>query len=86
MHNVDPNLLSVILAAVATHVGHEPPRPAYLDPGTGSLLLQAAIAGLVTVPFVLRRKLAAGLSWLRRSPSRTLESNPEKGSDTPQPR
>ena len=32
---------------------------AYIDPGTGSLLIQATIAALVAVPFLLRNKLLA---------------------------
>ena len=36
----------------------------YLDPGSGSLLIQALIAGALTVPFVLRRRLKAGIDRL----------------------
>jgi hypothetical protein len=31
---------------------------AYIDPGSGSLLIQAAIAALVAAPFVLRHQIA----------------------------
>ncbi len=31
---------------------------AYIDPGSGSLMIQALIAGLVAAPFVLRQQLA----------------------------
>jgi len=31
---------------------------AYIDPGSGSLLIQALIAGLVAAPFVLRQQIA----------------------------
>jgi len=41
---------------------------AYLDPGSGSLLIQALIAGALTVPFVLRRQLRAGIARLRGRP------------------
>jgi hypothetical protein len=30
---------------------------AYLDPGTGSLLIQAALAAVLTAPFILRTRL-----------------------------
>jgi hypothetical protein len=32
---------------------------AYVDPGAGSLLIQAAIAALISVPFLLRSRLSA---------------------------
>jgi hypothetical protein len=86
MHPVDVNMLGGIMASLAVQFGHGTPRAAYIDPGTGSLLLQAAIAGIVTVPFVLRRKIAAGLSRLHRSPSRVPEPGQEKGSDSTRPR
>jgi hypothetical protein len=44
---------------------------AYLDPGSGSLILQAAIAGLVAVPIVLRRQISRGARALRRLAPRT---------------
>ena len=31
---------------------------AYIDPGSGSLLIQAMIAALVAAPFVLRQQIA----------------------------
>jgi hypothetical protein len=43
---------------------------AYLDPGSGSLLIQALIAGALTVPFVLRRRLGAGIERLRGRPEK----------------
>ena len=36
---------------------------AYIDPGAGSMLLQALIAGLLTVPFFFRRTI--GDAWRR---------------------
>ena len=41
---------------------------AYLDPGSGSLLIQALIAAALTVPFVLRRQLKAGIDRFRGRP------------------
>jgi hypothetical protein len=38
---------------------------AYLDPGTGSLLIQAAIAAALAVPFLLRTKLRSLLGRIR---------------------
>ncbi|HSH21483.1 MAG TPA: hypothetical protein VK992_02545 [Candidatus Caenarcaniphilales bacterium] len=38
----------------------------YVDPGSGSLVIQAVIAGLVAAPFFLRRQLARVISMVRR--------------------
>jgi hypothetical protein len=40
----------------------------YLDPGTGSLMVQAAIAAILTVPFIFRIRTRALLRRLRRGP------------------
>jgi hypothetical protein len=40
---------------------------AYIDPGAGSLLVQAVIAALVSVPFFFRRSIASVMSRLRGS-------------------
>ena len=34
---------------------------AYIDPGAGSLIIQATIAAIVAVPFYLRRRIARAL-------------------------
>jgi hypothetical protein len=39
---------------------------AYIDPGAGSLLIQAVIAGVVAAPFLLRSKLRALFDRWRR--------------------
>jgi hypothetical protein len=36
---------------------------AYIDPGSGSLLLQAILAGLLSIPFFFRRTI--GNAWQR---------------------
>jgi hypothetical protein len=38
---------------------------AYIDPGSGSLLIQAVIAALVAAPFVLRQQIARAIRRLR---------------------
>jgi hypothetical protein len=53
------HLLALVLAP--TGQGHV--AVAYLDPGTGSLLLQAALAALLSVPFILRTRIHS--LWLR---------------------
>jgi hypothetical protein len=39
---------------------------AYIDPNSGSLLIQAAIAGMVALPFFFRKQVARFTSALRR--------------------
>jgi hypothetical protein len=39
---------------------------AYLDPGTGSLIIQGLIAAAISVPFLLRSKITAALRRIRR--------------------
>lgn len=39
---------------------------AYIDPGAGSLIIQAVIAGVVAAPFLLRSKLRALIDRWRR--------------------
>jgi hypothetical protein len=38
---------------------------AYIDPGSGSLLLQAILAAIISVPFFFRRTIGGALSRLR---------------------
>lgn len=38
----------------------------YVDPGTGSLVIQAVIAALVAAPFFFRRQLARVVRIVRR--------------------
>lgn len=41
---------------------------AYIDPGAGSLLIQALIAGAVSVPFIFRNAIRSALGKFRRDP------------------
>jgi hypothetical protein len=44
---------------------------AYIDPGSGSLLLQALLAALLSVPFFFRRTIGSAVQRLRGSARRT---------------
>jgi hypothetical protein len=44
------------------------PPSAYIDPGAGSLLIQALIAAIVSVPFFFRTAIRSTLQRLRRAP------------------
>lgn len=55
-----------------------PPVLAYIDPGSGSLIIQALIASIVAAPFVLRRQVGALVRRIRR---REVVSEPTTGID-----
>ena len=42
---------------------------AYIDPGSGSLIIQAVIATIVAVPFFFRQQIGRVLRTVRRGPS-----------------
>ena len=39
---------------------------AYIDPGSGSLIIQAVIAGIVAVPFFFRQQIGRIIRTVRR--------------------
>jgi hypothetical protein len=41
------------------------PLPAYIDPSSGSLIIQTVIAAVVAIPILLRSQLARALRVLR---------------------
>jgi hypothetical protein len=43
------------------------PLPAYIDPSSGSLIIQAVIAAVIAIPILLRSQVARALRVLRRS-------------------
>jgi hypothetical protein len=43
----------------------------YIDPGAGSLIVQATIAALLSIPYFLRRQIARTLRTLGRSANRS---------------
>ena len=45
------------------------PVIAYIDPGAGSLVIQAIIAGLVSIPFFFRNAIRSTFGRFRRKPS-----------------
>jgi hypothetical protein len=40
---------------------------AYIDPGSGSLIIQAVIAGIVAIPFFFRQQIGRFVRAVRRS-------------------
>ena len=53
---------------------------AYIDPGSGSLVIQALIAGLVVVPIFFRRQISRIVSTLRGN-----DEQPETTAQEPEP-
>ena len=51
---------------------------AYIDPGSGSLIIQAVIAGIVAIPFFFRQQIGRFVRSVRKT------DTPADG-DTPQP-
>ncbi len=50
---------------------------AYIDPGSGSLIIQALIAGLVAIPIFFRAQLVNGVNAVKRVLGRGSESSSE---------
>jgi hypothetical protein len=55
------------------------PLLAYIDPGSGSLIIQAAIAAVIAVPIFLRSQIARAVRALRHSD----DEEPSGGDDAP---
>jgi hypothetical protein len=43
------------------------PLPAYIDPGSGSLIIQAVIAAIIAIPILLRSQIGRVIRKVRRS-------------------
>ena len=56
--------------------------PAYIDPGSGSLIIQAAIAAIIAVPIFLRSQIARVVRTLRRSDVPSGGDDPAAGRPT----
>ena len=49
----------------------------YIDPGSGSLIIQALIAGAIALPILLKTQLLRALSVLRRGSGRQQPTTDE---------
>jgi hypothetical protein len=61
------------------------PQLAYIDPGAGSLIIQAAIATLVAIPFFLRQQIGRAMNSIRRrgDTAENLPANPREDAHAP---
>jgi hypothetical protein len=55
--------------------------PAYIDPGSGSLIIQAVIATLVAIPLFFRTHIARAAATFRGRGSNEETPSPVDGSD-----
>jgi hypothetical protein len=65
--HLPPELVGPALYGLIGHVqrsGHV--ALGYIDPGTGSMVIQATLAAALTLPFVLRARLRAVLNRIAR--------------------
>jgi hypothetical protein len=59
------------------------PLLAYIDPGSGSMLLQVLLAGVLAVPFFFRRFISDG--WHRIRGDRATTAEPTQGGEDATP-
>jgi len=58
------------------------PHFAYIDPGAGSLVIQAIIAAFVSIPFLFRTAIRSTLQRLRGTPAqRDTKGDPQPDPD-----
>jgi hypothetical protein len=48
----------------------------YIDPGAGSMVIQAALAAALAIPFFFRTRIARATQWLRERRGTRDESPP----------
>ena len=53
---------------------------AYIDPGSGSLIIQAVIAGIVAIPFFFRQQIGRFVRRVRKTDSTAAEAAPPASS------
>ncbi len=79
MINLPPDLIGPSAFALIRQVGGSGHQVlGYLDPGTGSLFVQAAIAAALTLPFVLRSKIRGVLSHVRGHHGTSAQTGPDE--------
>lgn len=54
---------------------------AYIDPGSGTMLLQVILAGALAIPFFFRRVIADGVRRIRGQRAETSTTEPPQRDD-----
>lgn len=70
-------LLTTLTAAAFLFAAASPAHAAYVDPGSGSLLLQAILAGILGVAFYFRQSVFRVLRFFRRDRPSAEELPPD---------
>jgi len=52
---------------------------AYIDPGSGSLIIQALIAGVVAIPFFFRQQIGRFVRAVRRTDTAEAPAQQQRG-------
>jgi hypothetical protein len=55
----------------------------YIDPGSGSLVIQALIAGIIAVPIFFRSKISKFVRAIRGNEEPSVETTPEPDESEP---
>jgi hypothetical protein len=58
---------------------------AYIDPGSGSLIIQAVIATIVAIPFFFRQQIGRFVRTVRRTDSTETTETPGSSERTDRP-
>ena len=56
---------------------------AYIDPGSGSLIIQAVIATIVAVPFFFRQQIGRFVRAVRKTDQPSVSQDPGEHTDRP---
>jgi len=70
------------VATVCAAVSATPEALAYIDPGTGSMLIQSAIAALIGIAFAFRNGVRTTLHWIAQL-FRKDDAEPPRDGGTP---
>ena len=74
--------MNVIIFILATVVNSPmKSEPLYLDPGSGSFLIQLLVAGLLGAGFVIRASWGKIKTFFTRTPPETVEEDQEEPQD-----
>lgn len=80
MNRANPIAFTVLVSALLV----APSAQAYIDPGTGSMLIQSAIAALIGIAFAFRNGFRVTMRWIAEL-FRKDDAAPPRDDDAPPP-